>query len=183
LDDNATGKTLATSTSIAKIAVSSGQSFNYNWLQRKSNRDWFYDINFNLIGTVEGKNGNKVEQIVGNENNKIVSVKFANLDSFKINFTSSFSVSPLQITSTIDPKEIITYSGSPRMSWSTNTFNPPAVQSSGKGTYENSKCLGTITIKGYMDYVATWYDDNTGEYKTTNGTSEWVLAYIEFDKY
>lgn len=183
LDDNATGKTLATSTAIAKIAVSSGQSFNYNWLQRKSNRDWFYDINFNLAGTVEGKNGNKVEQILGNENNKIVSVKFANIDSFKINFISSFSVSPLQITSTIDPKEIITYTGSPRMSWTTNTFNPPAVQSSGNGTYENSKCLGSINIKGYMDYVATWYDNNTGEYKTTNGTSEWVLAYIEFDKY
>jgi hypothetical protein len=183
LYDNTNGKELASASVIAIIAVSSGQSFNFNWLQRKSNRDWFFDINFNLSGTVEGKNGNKVEQIVGNENNKIVSIKFSSIDSFLVNFTSSFSLSPLQITSTVDPKEIITYSGTPRLSWSTNNFNPPAGQATGNGTFGNSNCVGTITIKGYMDYVSTWYDDNTGEYKTTSGTNEWVLGYIQFDKY
>ena len=183
LYDNTTGKLLGSATSIAKIVVSSAQSFNFNWLQRKSNRDWFYDINFNLSGAVEGKNGNKVEQIVGNENSKIVNVKFASIDSFLVNFTSSFSLSPLQITSTVDPKEIITYSGTPRLSWSTNNFNPPAGQATGNGTYGNSNCVGTITIKGYMDYTSTWYDDNIGAYKTTSGTNEWVLGYIQFEKY
>ncbi len=180
--DDRTGQILGEATAPVQISNASS-SFNFNWLQRKSNRDWFYDINFNLSGAVEGKNGNKVEQIVANENSKIVNVKFASIDSFLVNFTSSFSLSPLQITSTVDPKEIITYSGTPRLSWSTNNFIPPAGQATGNGTYGNSNCVGTITIKGYMDYTSTWYDDNIGEYKTTIGTNEWVLGYIQFEKY
>lgn len=183
LYDNKNGKELATASGIAKIEVSSGQSFNFDWLQRSVTRNWYYDINFKLSGIVEGKNGNKVEQIFGNGNNKIVSIGFASIDSFKINFSSSFSITPLQITNNLNPMEIITFSGSPRLSWSTYNFNPPAGLSSGNGTYENSKCVGSITIKGYMDYTSTVLDDNTGEYKTTSGTIEWVLGYINFDKY
>ena len=74
-------------------------------------------------------------------------------------------------------------SSTARLSWSTNNFIPPAGQATGNGTYGNSNCVGTITIKGYMDYTSTWYDDNIGEYKTTIGTNEWVLGYIQFDKY
>lgn len=183
LDDNATGKTLTNATSIAKIAINSANTFNYKWLQRKSTRDWYYDVNVNLSGTVEERKGNKVEVISGNENSKIVSIKFANIDSFKINFNSSCSVSPLQIVSSIDPMEVLTFKGSPRMSWSTSNFVPGASQNVGYGTLENAKSQGTIIIKGSIDYQSVYFDDNTNKYETYNGVFDWVLGYIELDKY
>lgn len=183
LDDNATGKTLATATSIAKIAVISANTFSYKWLQRKSTRDWYYDVNVNLSGTVEERKGNKVEVISGNENSKIVSIKFANIDSFKINFNSSCSVSPMQIISNIDSMEVLTFKGSPRMSWSTSNFVPGASQNVGYGTFENAKSQGTIVIKASIDYQSVFFDDNTNQYVTYNGVFDWVLGYIELDKY
>ena len=157
--------------------------FNYDWLLRESTRDWYYDIDFKISGVLEEINGNKIEVIKATPNNKIIDIKFANLDSMKIAFTSSLTLSPLTIRSTVDSNEVITFMGAPEINWSTVNFSPAASGSKGSGNYESPICRGTITVKGIMDYQATWFDDNLGDYKTGSGKREWILAYIHFDKY
>ena len=183
LYDNSTNKLLSVGTAPAKIAGSIEKTFNYDWIQKASTKDWYYDLKFKLSGTVDGKNGNKVEQITASENNKLVNIKFTNIDSFMINFTSSFSVTPTQIVSSLDPNEVLTFQGTPRLSWSTSNFVPGASQNVGFGTFQNAKSQGTITIKGSMDYQSVSWSDLEAKYVTYNGVLNWVLAYIELDKF
>jgi hypothetical protein len=180
--NNLNNEVLGSTTAIAKITTAV-TPFNFNWLLRESTRDWYFDIDFSLSGNLTEKNGNKVEQILAFENNKIVNFSFAKLDSLKIYFNSSFNLRDLNIVSPNDANEVITFSGDPKITWTTQNFVPAANGSSGIGSYETNLCKGSITIKGLMDYQATWFDEVTGTYKTGSGTKEWVLAYLNFDKY
>jgi len=183
LYDNLTNKQLSTGTATAKIEANNDKTFDYHWLTRKSTKDWYYDVNFNLSGSIKDNKNNKVEEIIENKYSNIVSIKFSKIDSFKIDFNSSFTVSPMQIVSSLDPKEVLTFTGTPRLSWSTKNFVPGASQNVGYGTFENAKSQGTITIKGSIDYQSVSWSDLEGKYVTYDGVFNWTLGYIELDKY
>ena len=157
--------------------------FNFAWLIRESTRDWYYDIDFTISGVLQEKNGNKIEVLRDLPNNKTIEIKYAKLDSMKIAFTSAFSVTPLTIRSSLDSNEVITFMGEPEINWTTSGFSPQASGSGASGSYENAQSRGSIIIKGTMKYQATWFDDELGDYRTGNGTREWTLAYLHFDKY
>ncbi len=185
--DNLTGKNLGSATALAEIS-NPPVAFNTNYrlsdaLGFMDDKYFFgFEVDFNISGTAEATNGNIIKKVENEFSHVTIFVTKA--DSIKVNFFCSLSfVPPLQKTDNWDPKVNITFSGVPRLSLEIGA-NPEISLANGVNVYEGSCWDGNIDVVGYMDYVVTLYDANTGQYKTTNGTHKWkYLGGIEFDKY
>lgn len=186
LYDNSANKKLTDATSVAEISknVVSTKSFSFNWVT-KSVYTGGFTVNYGVSGTVNGLNGNKVLDIYSNQYVKgNVEVEFSEYGAFKINFNSSFTVSPSKrdTTFTDGSSQTVSYNGSAGMKWMTQSFSPYTFFATSGGTFENSKSFGSIDIWGYFEEKIEKFDKDKKLIETKTGMVTFPLMLLEFDK-
>ena len=186
LYDNSANKKLNEATSVAEISknVVSSKSFSFNWVT-KSVYTGGFTVNYGVSGTVSGLNGNKVLDIYSNKYVKgNVEVEFSDYGAFKINFNSSFTVSPSKrdTTYTDGTSQTVSYNGSSGMKWMTQSFSPYTFSATSGGTFENSKSFGSIDIWGYFEEKVEKFDKNKKLLETKTDMVTFPLMLLEFDK-
>ena len=179
-------KKLTDATSVAEISknVVSTKSFSFNWVT-KSVYTGGFTVNYGVSGTVNGLNGNKVLDIYSNKYVKgNVEVEFSEYGAFKINFNSSFTVSPSKrdTTYTDGSSQTVSYNGKSGMKWMTQSFSPYTFFATSGGIFENSKSLGDISIWGYFEEKIEKFDKNKKLLETKTDMVTFPLMLLEFDK-
>jgi len=186
LYDNSTNKKVADATSVAQITKNgqSSKSFSYSWV--RTNSSWpRYKITYNFSGTVEGVNGNQVMAISSNKYvDGNVLAEFSDYGAFKVTFTSSFTVSPTVIDTTLadGTSQKFTFGPNQGEKWFTSIFTPYTFFANSGGTFENSNSFGSIEIWGYIDEKIEKFDKDKKLYDTYSSPGTWPLMMIEFDK-
>jgi hypothetical protein len=113
-----------------------------------------------------------------------VLAEFSDYGAFKVTFTSSFTVSPTVIDTTLadGTSQKFTFGPNQGEKWFTSIFTPYTFFATSGGTFENSNSFGSIEIWGYIDEKIEKFDKDKKLYDTYSSPGTWPLMMIEFDK-
>ncbi|MBN1927635.1 MAG: hypothetical protein JW798_17505 [Prolixibacteraceae bacterium] len=169
---------------ISGVETTDGESFSYSWTIHYGYSWPQYTVTSTLSGTVKGLDGNEVESINGYEFGVgRVDINFTKNGPFRIEFSSSFSITPASQDTTYENgyrDVLILGNGQKKISWNTQGIEPYVQQESSSGVLELDKPEGSIRILRHTWDTWEYYDDEQKLIETNEGWSWDMLFLISF---